>query len=86
MAKIAPRSQVGGGPYGVEQISGKLKNSWEEEHENNKHMNGAICGQFWRKKLLRVCDFFNSQKRPCPTLGCKLIGDFLKPQVEPTPH
>jgi hypothetical protein len=28
--------------------------------------------------------FFNSQKRLCPTLGCKLKGDFLKPQVEPT--
>jgi hypothetical protein len=45
-------------------------------------MNDAICGQIWRKTSAGVW-FFNSQKRPCPTLGCKLIGDFLKPQVEP---
>jgi hypothetical protein len=45
VAKIAPRFQDGGGPYGVVQISGKLKKSWEEEPEK-KHMNGAICGQF----------------------------------------
>jgi hypothetical protein len=32
------------------QISGKLKKSWEEEPEK-KHMNGAICGQFWRKNF-----------------------------------
>jgi hypothetical protein len=65
MAKIAPEFQVGGGPYGVEQISGKLKNSWEEEHEN-KHMNGAICGQFWRKKLLQVCDFLIAKRDHVP--------------------
>lgn len=45
VAKIAPRFQVGGGPYGVVQISGKIENSWEEEPEK-KHMSGAICGQF----------------------------------------
>lgn len=45
VAKIAPRFQVGGGPYGVVPTSGKVKNSWEEEPQK-KHMNGAICGQF----------------------------------------
>ncbi len=66
VAKIAPRFQVGGGPYGVVKISGKLENSWEEEPEK-KHMNGAISRSILKKKLLQVCDFFNSQKRPCPT-------------------
>jgi hypothetical protein len=34
---------------------------------------------FEEKTSAGVC--FNSQKRPCPT---SFVGDFLKPQVEPT--